>query len=267
MLKQTYRVSLAKSNADKLPLRQRQESVPRTKAVYQRAATHFNRLSNLYQQGAISLDKLEQAQSELDIAQLDYDIAIAASVASAKLAQSQRELSQLQSKLALQEQEDAIASLKKQKQTIALEYQQAISKLALLRKQAAQLNKYQVPEINKVIKATETGIVAKLPVAAGEQIYSGNAVVELAKLEQLKITVPVNARFINALSTEQTAIMKLGSGVTAQEFEGKIATVNPLPTEKLNYLVEVEFTNPTNDLLVGQLAQVQFMPQTIAGGK
>ena len=260
-------LSLAKSNADKLPLRQRQDSVPRTQAVYQRAEAHFNRLSNLYQQGAISLDKLEQAQSEVDIAKLDYDMAIAASAANAKLAQSQRELSQLQSRLALQEQEDAIASLEKQKHTVNLEYQQATSKLALIRQQAVQLNKYQVPEIHKVIKATEAGIVAQLPASVGEQIYSGNAVVELAKVEQLKITVPVNARLINALSPQQTAIVQLGTGVTAQKFEGKIATVNPLPTEKLNYLVEVEFTNSTNDLLVGQLAQVQFMPQTIAGGK
>ena len=55
--------------------------------------------------------------------------------------------------------------------------------------------------------------------------------------------------------------------MTAKKFEGKIATVNPLPTEKLDYLVEVEFTNSTNDLLIGQLARVQFMPQTVAGGK
>ena len=260
-------VSLAKSNADKLPLRQRQDSIPRTQAVYQRAKAHFNRLDDLHQQGAISLDKLEQARSELDIAQLDYEMAIAASAANTKLAQSQQELSQLESKLALQEQEDAIASLEKQKHTVNLEYEQATSKLALLRQQAAQLNKYQIPEIHKVIKATEAGIVAKLPVAVGEQIYSGNPVIELAKLERLKITVPVNARLINALSPTQPAIIQLGSGVTAQKFEGKIATINPLPTQKLNYLVEVEFTNSTDDLLIGQLAQVQFMPQTIAGGK
>ena len=260
-------VSLAKSQAEKLPLRQRQDSIPRTQAVYQRAKAHYNRLSNLHQQGAISLDKLEQAESELNIAQVDYDMAIAASAANAKLAQSQKELSQLQSRLALQEQEEAIAELEKQKQTVNLEYKQATSKLALLRQQEVQLNKYQVPDIHKVVKATEAGIVAELPVTAGEQIYSGNAVVELAKLDRLKITVPVNARLINALSLEQSASIQLGSGVTAQKFEGKIATVNPLPTEKLDYLVEVEFTNTTDDLLIGQLAQVQFMPQTIAGGK
>ena len=191
----------------------------------------------------------------------------AASAANQSLAHSQRELSQLQSKLALTEQEDAIASLTKQKQTANLEYQQATSKLALLRQQAAQLNKYQIPEIHRVIKATEAGIVAELPVAVGEQIYSGNAVIQLAKLDRLKITVPVNARLVNALSLEQTAIIKLGSGVTAQKFEGKIATVNPIPNQKLDYSVEVEFINLNNDLLVGQLAQVQFMPQTVAGGK
>jgi hemolysin D len=260
-------VSLAKSQADELPLRQRQDSVPRTKAVHQRAEAHLNRLSSLYQQGGIALDKLEQAQSELDIARVDYDMAIAASTANTQLTQSQKQLSQLEEKLALQEQEDAIAALAKQKQTAQLEYQQATSKLALLNQQAAQLNKYQVPEIQKVIKATETGIIAALPVAVGEQIYSGNAVVELAKLEQLKVNILVNARLINVLTPEQTAIIKLGSGVTAQKFEGKIATVNPIPNEKLDYLVEVEFTNSTNNLLVGQLAQVQFMPQRIAGGK
>lgn len=260
-------VSLAKSQAEKLPLRQRQDSVPRTQALYQRAEAHYNRLSSLYQQGAISLDKLEQAESELNIALVDYDVAIAASAANAELAQSQKELSRLQSRLALQEQEDAIASLEKQKQAVSLEYQQATSKLALLRQQAAQLNKYQIPEIYKVIKATEAGVVTELPVVAGEQIYSGNAVVELAKVDRLRISIPVNARLVNALSPEQTAVIQLGSGVTAQKFEGKIATVNPLPTEKLNYLVEVEFINSTDDLSIGQLAQVQFMPQTIAGGK
>lgn len=260
-------VSLAKSQADKLPLRQRQDSVPRTKALYDRASAHLRRIETLYQQGAISLEKLEQAQSELEIAQLDYDMAIAASAANTELAQSQSELSQLESKLALQEQQEAIALLEKQQQTANLEYQQATSKLALLAEQAAQLNKYQVPKIHKVVKATEAGIVAEVPVAVGEQIYSGNPVVELANLDLLRVSIPVNARLINALSPEQTAIVQLGSGVTTQKFEAKIATVNPIPNQKLDYLVEVEFINPTNAILVGQLAQVQFIPQTIAGDK
>jgi len=241
--------------------------VPRTKAIFQRANARFNRLESLHQQGAISLEQLEQAQAELDIAQLDYDMAIAASSANTKLERSQRELSQLREKLELQEQQDEIANLEKQKQTARLTYRQATEKLALLDQQAKQLNEYQVSDLRKIIRATEAGIIAELPVAIGDQIYAGNTVVGLAKLEQLKIAVPVNSRIINALNEQQEALIQIGEGVTAQKFAGKIATVNPIPNEKLNYLVEVEFANPTSSLIIGQLAQVQFLPQTIAGGK
>ncbi|GAB4542608.1 MAG: hypothetical protein Tsb0014_35520 [Pleurocapsa sp.] len=261
-------VSLARSQAEKLPLRQRQDSVPRTKAVYERAKARFERLNSLNQQGAISQEQLEQAQADLDVAKVDYDMAITAERTGAKLEQSQRELSQLQEQLAIQEQQDAIAQLEKQKQTARLEYQQASDKLALLRQQAQQLNQYQVPEVNKVITATEAGIIAELPVTPGDQIYAGNAVVELAKLEQLKIEVPVHGRLINGLNSQQGVSIQIGEGVTAQKFEGKIATVNPLPTENLNYVVEVEFANPNHSLLIGQLAKVQFIPQnqTMAEG-
>ena len=259
-------VSLAKSQADQLPLRQRQDSVPRTEAIYQRATARFNRLASLHRQGAISLEQLEQSQAEQDIAKVDYNMAIAAASASSKLERSERELSQLKEKLAIQEQQDAIALLEKQKQTASLEYQQASDKLALLNQQAIQLNEYQVPDIRRVIAATDAGIIAELPVAVGDQIYAGNNVVGLAKLEQLKITVPVNSRIINALDKQQEAVILIGEGVTAQKFAGKIATVNPIPNEKLNYSVEVEFVNTSNSLLIGQLAQVQFLPQTIAGG-
>lgn len=260
-------VALAKSEAEKLPLRQRQDSIPRTQALYERAKARFERLQKLNQQGAIPLEQLEQAQSELEVAKVDYQVAITASTANQQLAQSQQQLSQLEEKLALQEQQDAIAQLSKQKQNANLEYQQVTAKLRLLNEQAAALNKYQVPEVYQVIKATEAGVVAALPIPIGEQVHTGSPAIELAKLENLKITVPVNARLINALRPQQSAMVEIGSGVTAQKFEAKIATVNPLPTEKLNYLVEVEFQNPTQAILVGQLAQVQFLPQRIAGGE
>ena len=257
-------LSLAKSEADKLPLRQRQDSVPRTQAIYQRATARFNRLESLYKQGGISEEQLEQAQAEVDIAKVDYDMAIAASTANAKLERNQRQLSQLQEKLELQQLQDEIALLTKQKQAANLEYQQATDKLALLNQQAQQLDRYQVPEVRRVIRATEAGIIAELPVAVGDRIYEGNSVVGLAKLEQIKVAVEVNSRIINVLDKQQEALIQIGEGVTAQKFTGKIATVNPIPNEKLNYSVEVEFANPSNSLIVGQLARVQFLPQ-IAG--
>lgn len=257
-------VSLAQSEADKLPLRQRQDSVPRTKAIYQRATARYNRLETLHNQGAISEEQLEQAQAEVDLAKVDYDMAIAAGAANNKLERNQRQLSQLQEKLELQQLQDEIALLTKQKQAANLEYQQATDKLALLNQQTQQLNQYQVPELRQVVTATEAGIITELPVAVGDRIYEGNSVVGLAKLEEIKVAVEVNSRIINVLDKQQGATIQIGSGVTAQKFAGKIATVNPIPNEKLNYSVEVEFANTSNSLLVGQLAQVQFLPQ-IAG--
>jgi DNA-binding NarL/FixJ family response regulator/multidrug efflux pump subunit AcrA (membrane-fusion protein) len=259
-------VSLAQSQAEKLPIHQRQDSVARSKAIYERATSKFNRLDNLNKQGAIPQEQLEQAESELEIAKVDYETAIAAANVNSKLQQNQKQLSHLQEKLTIQEQQDAIAQLEKQKQTAQLQYQQATEKLELLRQQAAQLNQYQVPQVNTVIKATESGIITELPVTVGDQIYAGNTVIGLAKLAQLKVAVPVSGRLVNALNPQQRALIQIGEGVTAQKFEGKIAVINPIPNEKLNYLVEVEFANPTNSLIISQLAQVQFLPEKIAGG-
>ncbi len=260
------KLSLAKSNADKLPLRQRQDSVPRTKAVYERAKAKFIRLESLYSQGGISQEQLEQAQAELEVAKVDYDIAISAEVAASQVEQSQVQLSKLEERLAHQEQQDAIAQLAKQKQTADLEYQQVTEKLELLSKQAAELSKYQIPQVEKVIEATEAGIIAELPVTVGEQIYAGNSVVELAQLENLKIEIPVSSRLINGLNRDLDVMIQIGSGMTAEKFAGKITTVNPLPTKNLDYLVEVEFANPAESVIVGRLAQVQFLPQKVAGG-
>lgn len=260
------RVSLAQSQADKLPLRQRQDSVARTKALYERALARFNRWNTLNKQGAISQEQLEQAQAELEVAKIDFETAQAAATAGTKLEQSQRELSRLQERLAIKEQEEQIVQLEKQLQTARLEESQATEKLRLLRQQAAQLNQHQIPEVNKTITATEAGIFAELPVTPGDRIFTGNPLVGLAKLERLKVEVPVSGRLINALAPQQPVAIQIGEGVTAQKFEGTIATVNPLPAENLNHLVEVEFANPANSLIIGQLAKVQFLPQDIAGG-
>ena len=101
----------------------------------------FNRLKSLHQQGAISQEQLEQAEAELEIAKVDYDIAIAA--AGTKLEQSQTELSQLQEKLAIQEQQDAISQLEKQKQTAQLEFQQATEKL----------DRWRVEDYHQILKS------------------------------------------------------------------------------------------------------------------
>jgi DNA-binding NarL/FixJ family response regulator/multidrug efflux pump subunit AcrA (membrane-fusion protein) len=261
-----WQVSLAQSQADLVPLPQRQDSVMRTKAIYERALARFNRLETLNQQGAVSHEQLEQAQAELEVAKADLTTARAAAAAGTELERSKQELSRLQKQLVIQEQEEQIRQMEKQLQTARLENRQATEKLKLMRQQAAQLARHQIPEARDVVAATAAGVVTQLPVTVGDRIFTGNSLVELAQLKQMKVEVPVNARLINALRSGQRAIIKVGEGEAARQYEGAIATINPLPAENLNYLVEVQFDNPTHSLLSGQLARVQFLPQATTGG-
>ncbi len=261
-----WQVSLAQSQADLVPLPQRQDSVPRTKAIYERALARFNRLVTLNQQGAVSHEQLEQAQAELEVAKADLTTAQAAAAAGTELERSKQELSRLQKQLVIQEQEEQIRQMEKQLQTTRLENRQATEKLELLREQAARLARNQLPEARDVVKATAAGVVTELPVVVGDRLFTGNSLIELAQLKQMKVEVAVNARLIDALRPSQGAIIKVGEGKAARQFEGAIATINPLPTENLNYLVEVQFDNPTHSLLSGQLARVHFLRQATTGG-
>ena len=250
------------AEADELFLLQSQDTVSRTKAIYQRARERFNRLERLYDQEVISQEQLEQALAEVDIAKVDYDMAIAVSAAKNQSERSERQLSQLQKKLKLQELQDAISNFTKQKQTANLEYRQATDKLALLDRQARQINESQVLGVRQVVRATEAGIIVELPVAVGDRIYEGSSVVELGKLEQIKVAVDVDSRIVNALDKQQKATVQIGKEATVQKFAGKIANISPIPNEKLNYLVEVKFSNPSDSLIIGQTAYVQFLPRT-----
>jgi multidrug resistance efflux pump len=252
-------VALAQGRADQLPLPQRQDSVERTQAIYQRAQSRVNRFSQLYQEGAIAKDQLEQAQADLQVAQADFAVAKEAERAMRQLELAKREKSQLQLKVALNDQQEKLKQLQEQLQSASLEYDQASDRLKLLEKQATELSARQSPPPSTTLTATSDGVVVELPVAVGDQIYTGNSLISLAQLSDLTVTVPVKARLINALSTGQQVAIAIGTGENAQTFAGKIVTINPLPDRDLNHTVEIQFSNPKQALLVGQLATVQFL--------
>jgi multidrug resistance efflux pump len=128
----------------------------------------------------------------------------------------------------------------------------------MLQQQTAQLSARPSPQAMTMVRATDNGVVVELPVSVGEQIYTGNPLVSLAQLSNLTVSVPVNARLINALSTGKSAAIAVGEGENQQTFTGKIIAINPLPDSDLNHTVEIQFANPKQTVLVGQLATVQF---------
>jgi DNA-binding NarL/FixJ family response regulator/multidrug resistance efflux pump len=252
------RVALARSNADKLPMRQRQDSVERAQTLYQRAQARAQRYQKLYKQGVIAKDELEQVQADANLAKADLVVAQQAATAAAKLDLAQQEQSSLQYRVSLNDRSQELQQFKNQLQVAQLQYKQASDRLNLLRQQESELTKNQnIPE-KLLVKATNPGVIIELPLNVGDQIYTGNPLVGLAQMKQLKVEVPVNARLINALDRERIAVVKLGVGAAAREFPAKVTTINPIPSEDLNYKVEVQFENNTDTLLVGQAAAVYF---------
>jgi hypothetical protein len=63
---------------------------------------------------------------------------------------------------------------------------------------------------------------------------------------------------ISQLRTGQPALVELPSQ-PAHPVLGKIRVINPLPSANMTHTVEVEFDNPTLQLLAGQPADVRFV--------
>jgi DNA-binding NarL/FixJ family response regulator/multidrug resistance efflux pump len=249
------------SQMDGLPLPQRQFSVERTQAIYERAFSRVERYTELQEEGAITKDQLEQAQADLKVAQTDFEVAKKAARIVTQLEQAKQKQSRLQRQVISQEQQEKIKQLEGELNTARLDYTQATERLKQLQRQASQSFNQQLPQLKTSIQASRDGVIIGLPVTGGDQIFTGNSLIELAQLSNLHVEVAVNARLINALHTGQSVLVKVGTGKNAQKFNGKIVLINPLPNQELNHIVEIQFKNSSNALLVGQLASVQFFPQ------
>jgi hypothetical protein len=70
--------------------------------------------------------------------------------------------------------------------------------------------------------------------------------------------VPVAAQMISALRVGQSAQVGLSS-LPPRKVEGSIRAINPLPSQNMTHIVEVEFDNPTLLLVAGQPAEVRFL--------
>lgn len=192
------------------------------------------------------------------MARADLNVAKEAARVTENLELARNQKSRLQLQRAVQEQQDKLKQIQKQLQAASLEYKQATARLTTLKAQTAQLIAQPLPQANTVVKASSDGIAIELPVNVGEQVFTGNPLIGLAQLSHLNVEVAVNARLVNALYPGQPAAIKVGTGEAARSLKGRIVTINPLPNQELNHTVEVQFDNPTQALLVGQLATVQF---------
>ena len=93
--------------------------------------------------------------------------------------------------------------------------------------------------------------------STGDQIFTGNKLLGIANAKQLKIGVDLNPQQAGLLKSGQKAAIKFGIESENQELNGVISNI-ALPADRSTQHVEVEFTNPTSTMLVGQVGTVYF---------
>jgi multidrug resistance efflux pump len=237
-----FRAQLAEANArvvvsqreeQQIPTRQWRDSPERATATYELALNNYNRAKALYDAGVTPKQELDARATELRIARDDMENAKKLAGASSKLEHDQTVQANLQALVTREE-------LQEQLRQAQLKYQRA---------------KEQAEE--KVVRATQAGVVSEIPVHLGDHVSAGTILARLAELDHMIAEVPVAARMIAELKVGQPAQVQLPS-TPPQQVQGKIRVINPLPSPNMTHMVEVEFDNPTLLLLAGQEAEVRF---------
>ncbi len=252
-------------------LKQKRTSIDRAKAIYDRSVTAYQRLAKYQTAGAISQERVEQAEKELAIAKSDLDLAqedhdrmlSAAQTATTRQAAQDRAV-RLQQQLILKEQAGQLQQLQAQLRVAQSDYQQISNRLQQLQHQkiapaSAKSPLTQPPGLEPTtieITAPIAGTVIELPISIGNQVYTGNKLLGIANLQQLKVGLDLDPAQATLLKSGQRAVVKVGTGIDSQESIGSIAKIAPSST---THRIEVEFTTPKPKMLVGQIGTVYFL--------
>jgi multidrug resistance efflux pump len=228
------RVAMSQRQEQQVPTRQWRDSPERAQAAYDEAVSNHTRAKELLQAGLIPKQEMDLRDTELRIAQDDLSNAKTLASASERARKDQSEQADLQAKASRQELEEQLRELE-------LRYEEAKQRV-----DAAE------------VRATETGVVAEVPVRLGDRVPEGSLLARLAQLNQMVAEVPVAANMISQLQVGQLATIQLPSS-PPQQVEGAIRMISPLPSANMTHLIEVEFKNPTRLLLAGQPTEVRFV--------
>jgi hemolysin D len=266
------RVNEITTGAERLPLSQKLEAVNRARSIYTQTAATYERLEQYQSAGAISTERVEQAkkemtvaQSDLKIAQSDYDSLVAASQMATSKQAAQTRSAQLQQQLAIKEQAGQLQQLQSQLQVAQSDYQQIGVKLQQLQQQTAKskvinsiASKTPILEPTKVnINAPVAGMAIEIPVAVGDRIFVGTKLIGIANPQKLKLGVDLEPQQVALLKIGQPALVKVGTAIDSQELTALVTNIAP-PIDRSTQHVEVEFTNPKPTIPIGQTGTVYF---------
>ena len=230
------KVSAASQTASLIPARQVRDSVQHAQAVYDQALVDHQRTHGLYEDGIIAKQVLDASATALRIAKDDLENAHRGDSANSEMQRLQSRQFDLLSQISEREQAQQI---KEARQAL----QAARSRLA-----------------KAAVRATSTGVVSAVSVRIGDQVSVGAPLVIISRLDRITVNVPVAASMIASLKKSQSAQITLPT-VPPQQVLGRIRAISPVPSANMTHNVEIEFDNPTGELLAGQPAEVRFVFQ------
>lgn len=134
-------------------------------------------------------------------------------------------------------------------------YEQAQAALELARSQLE----------NATVTAPIAGVVASLPVQAGQTVGPGALVATIVNMERVKIEVNVPEKDVVHLKEGQAAEVRIAS-LKGKEFTGKLTSLAPAADPKTrSFLGEVTLENPGYVLKPGMFAEVRLATETRRG--
>jgi RND family efflux transporter MFP subunit len=130
------------------------------------------------------------------------------------------------------------------------------SKLALANAKA-RLDQARINYGDATIRSSINGVVNKKLIEPGSVVNSGTPLFELVNVSKLKLRVTVSEQQVSELKVGSVVPVK-ASVFPDKEFSGKVSFIAPLADASLNFPVDIEITNPGNEIKAGMYGTASF---------
>jgi HlyD family secretion protein len=244
--------------------------------------TKYNRVHDLYTQGFIAAQDVDDASTAMKVAQSGLDIAkgqLEAQNAASDSATAQWQAAQQQAEIvktkglsdieaARAKVTQAQAALESAKANTAQRpaYQQNLAALkASVGSAEASLRNVEAQRANLVLRSPVNGFVTSRVMDTGAMATAGTPILTVQSVRQVWVTVPVPEEVSRRIAFGQTATLTL-DGLPGRSFSGKVVQVNPAADpQSRQFAVRLGLDNAQNLLKPGMFAHVTFVTERVHG--
>jgi multidrug efflux pump subunit AcrA (membrane-fusion protein) len=242
-------LDVAARPAEAVPTPQQRESTERAQAAYDQAELRLERIRQLYEQGAIARQDVDDAEIELRVARDDLDVAKRAETPTPapQVTEVEPSRARLRTELALAVERRARTKRAADLGRARIRFERAAAAVAALHERATMSR----------IDAPADGTVSEVRVSRGDLVMPGGILARLADLTRLVAEVQVPSADVPHLRRGGKAEVTITAGSGVRE-PGVIRSIEPTPGPNGTHRVVIGFEPPTGVALSGQAASVTF---------